>query len=359
MLSSPAYVVRRLLAAGLLSAKEIVDGELTVRDVSRSNAVYVITGSQHDLVVKQGLGERPADQGSGERERALYRAVAAVPSVRSRAPLPELVAELDDLLVVAHVESSDSMWYHGREFEAAYAERLGCALRIWHSVAGDLANAGFLTHELPGLAPWVLGSLGPSAPAFLSEHDDMRLVAQHLRSNSSLCAGLEGLGKSWRRTTLIHGDIRWDNAMLTAEFEVGPARVVLVDWEFVDLGDPAWDLACAVAEAIAVTVLDLTSDRLAGATGETADMYAPELARLVAPYVIGLRTGYLAHQPSQAVLDDLRMAGGYVPARLIQMAFQHAAWDAERRLVSGQLLGAAAAALFASPAPLVNLLAPR
>lgn len=66
-------------------------------------------------------------------------------------------------------------------------------------------------------------------------------VVDYIRSYSSLWRKLNEARGTWERTSLIHGDIKWSNILIsnsrpTEEFW-------LVDWEMADIGDPVWDLA--------------------------------------------------------------------------------------------------------------------
>ncbi len=61
-----------------------------------------------------------------------------------------------------------------------------------------------------------------------------------------LWTSLRGL---WRQETLIHGDIKSDNILVGTPLdrhEAPEETVWIVDWEFVEIGDPAWDLASAL-----------------------------------------------------------------------------------------------------------------
>ena len=53
----------------------------------------------------------------------------------------------------------------------------------------------------------------------------------------------------WRPETLIHGDIKSDNILVAAPLDGGESEAQwlwIVDWELVQIGDPAWDLGSAL-----------------------------------------------------------------------------------------------------------------
>jgi hypothetical protein len=57
------------------------------------------------------------------------------------------------------------------------------------------------------------------------------------------------LGEHWTVDGLVHGDFKWENCLVV---EHGELRIV--DWELVDAGDTAWDLATIFKEYLFVSL---------------------------------------------------------------------------------------------------------
>lgn len=57
--------------------------------------------------------------------------------------------------------------------------------------------------------------------------------------------------RDWRRETVVHGDVRWDNLLVAAGAAQGPnMNFRLIDWETLGAGDPAWDVASQLSEYV-------------------------------------------------------------------------------------------------------------
>ena len=73
-------------------------------------------------------------------------------------------------------------------------------------------------------------------------------VFRIIRSHAAMAAALESLGQQWRLETLIHADIKADNILVgdpRDRPDAGDDSIWIVDWEFVQHGDPAWDIGSA------------------------------------------------------------------------------------------------------------------
>ena len=88
-------------------------------------------------------------------------------------------------------------------------------------------------------------------------------VFQILRSEPDVGESLERLSLRWQAETVIHGDIKYDNILVGPPREgreAGDVGVWIVDWEFVQIGDPAWDLAAALHDDIVFWTSSMPQD---------------------------------------------------------------------------------------------------
>ena len=75
-----------------------------------------------------------------------------------------------------------------------------------------------------------------------ANYDLLRILQTQYRFDEQL----EGLRQEWQIDTLIHNDIRSDNILILPVVDgivPGPEVVRFVDWELVQLGPAAWDVA--------------------------------------------------------------------------------------------------------------------
>lgn len=239
-----------LLGRGGVARGRVMSGDFMVVDVGRRNKNFkVLHQDGSGVFVKQARDESPNACLTLEREASFYRALVDEPVVERLSTLcPRFVAwdPRAHVLVVELLRGGRS-WQDlqgGRaELSVEWAAAVGVAVAKLH-LAGAAALADGAASKLPALprsAPWVLsfGDWNAASPTLSRPH--AQLLAQ-VQATPILLQGLWRLRREWLRTSLIHGDMKWDNVVLFGFDEPEPAAR-MVDWELVDLGDPAWDLA--------------------------------------------------------------------------------------------------------------------
>jgi len=258
------YLVRR----GLVPLASVVDGDLHISQSSRRNRNFVVRRPTGGWFIKQVASEDPRAAANLRREAAFYRAVDANQRLTTLAPfLPRLIdydVERSTLVVECVRDARQFSELHagepGSRIDAAgqIAEALAACHGI--DVVGlfDDAAGGMFRKQIPGVLRHGAGLETPP-PHFNAA--SLSLL-QTLRGDSRFTTGFRGLIDGWRRDTLIHGDLRWENCLFEHVgwavptgpqlIAVGTAhpttttRLRLVDWEEVDLGDAAWDVGGAL-----------------------------------------------------------------------------------------------------------------
>jgi hypothetical protein len=203
---------------------------------------------------------------------------------------------------------------------------VGESLAVLHSDRVQQFAARFAGWVFPcrppiglGLHWWGEQVLQPLSPACV------QLLAL-LRGDTRLCGLLDELRAGWRRDRFIHGDMKWENLVVTPDANGEPA-VRLVDWEFADWGDAAWDVAGVLQSELA--------HRIVSAAHPLAfpDMLGTSEC---SPPWDGSRqfwAAYAGRAGSHTAFRDRCVR--YTGARLIQTAFEHVVhqvWVAEPSL---------------------------
>jgi aminoglycoside phosphotransferase (APT) family kinase protein len=245
-----------LVDRGLVDTSAIIDGELCIRSQARRNRNLKVEGpGGAGYLIKQPDDPRHGGLATLRRELAFHRFCRTEPTVeRVTRFIPRLVDADHDkgLLVFALVPDAgtfDSVLYteNSRQRAIASGRRLGSHLATLHQCFGSQPprNDRRLA-EFPDHLPWAL-RLHKPAPALLAilsaaNYQTVRI----LQTQDGLAKRLDHLAHECRPDTVIHGDMKFNNVLIQPGPHPptsAPAQVWIVDWEMVQLGDPAWDLA--------------------------------------------------------------------------------------------------------------------
>ncbi len=253
-----------LFERGLLSAREVVDGDYMVVEATRRNRNFkVIKQDRSGLFLKQ-VQRRDAESFSAVQVEAYcYRLTnqdETFSALREIVPRFHLWDERRAVLITELLPGSEALsdyQLRTRNFPAEVATELGRAFGQYHrEVRASNPTAPMQTMPagsgaspvFPGRVPWIL-TLHNAAPNMLQEASGGNYqLLNLLKTYPEFGRTLDELAGSWKQETLIHGDIKWDNCVLVPSGKGennghDGMQLKLVDWELADWGDPCWDVA--------------------------------------------------------------------------------------------------------------------
>lgn len=315
-----------LLATGRITPQAILDGDLDVVSITRRNAnLQVTTRDRGGFLLKQPTGGEPAARATLATEARFYAYCQITPALASvRRALPQLAFHdpEKEVFAVEFLEGTLPLWRYYREqtadrFPVEVTRQIGELLGLLHDGFANLPEEerpDFLSGELP----WALNLDRPN-PETLS-----RMSAAHydlirlLQAEAEAVERLGELRRRWQPTAVIHGDVKMDNFLVGRPEGPRAGALFLIDWELVQLGDPAWDLAGALQDFVFWWVLSMPHDRPPEEMAELAGFPLPVLQKglqaLWDGYRVrrGLDSAYATELLASAVL--------YSGARILQTA---------------------------------------
>lgn len=238
-----------LIQRGLLAPSAITDGQFAVEELEFHNRGFrVYRPVSRSLYVKQLREFDHTNVLCLEREAAFGLAIVRADSVeilKSRVPAFLDYDSRHHAVTVELLQGTQNLHEMMEQVVAipeSVSQGLGRLIGEFHS-QDCVQLLDCMSRALcPGKPPWILsfhvdqgaGALSPANEQFLKmiQRDEL------LRSN------LDDLRRTWQATSLMHGDLKWNNVLIR-ETESIPDWYV-IDWEMVDRGDPRWDLATMI-----------------------------------------------------------------------------------------------------------------
>lgn len=316
--------VALLLGQGLLPAEAIVENDLTMTDASRRNQNYKVQRERGpSFLVKQGEpGEQTDTLG---HEAAILAALQEEPCYRGFIPRLSHYDPTRSLLILElFPDARDVREYHTRlgRFPTGLAAAIGALLGRLHRlpIPRPLQKDG---PSGPGPTAWALSAHRPALQFLYTESGAQLELVRIIQQHPDFCALLEELRSAWRPTTLLHGDIRWDNFLVTGKAtDSWTSRIKLVDWELAYVGDPRWEAAAVFQSYLSFWVQSMPI------TGQTPPERFTELVRYplhrIQPAMRAFWQAYVTEMGLDETTADswLLLATRCCGAGLIQAAYE-------------------------------------
>ena len=314
-------LAQHLISTGLISAESVVSGDLVISETGRRNRNFRVTRrSGPGLFIKQ---IKTSDQQSAHtmaRESAFYNAVHSNPRY---APLKRIVPPFvrrdaaRQALVLEDLPKAESLMLQqlrSGEYTEDSAELLGTLLATVHPFGAGVAQDPDLQVLCIRQPPWpmMLDTIGQGF--FQSCGPGGAALNGVMQQFPPLIPSLAALRNMWDTTSLIHGDMKWDNCLVWRD-DNGKLEMRLADWELAELGDAAWDIATVFKDYLLVPLLQ--SQPGSQLKRQALESLLPRLRTFWTAYV---RTAGLAG-PARAML--LHRSVCFTAARLVTAMLEY------------------------------------
>ncbi|WP_437945891.1 phosphotransferase [Sorangium sp. So ce296] len=324
---------RYLFEQGLISEEAILHRGLTITSVARRNrSLRVELGDGSGYLIKQPEHSIYGGGGLLSSEAAFYAFCWNEPAVEALCASLPRVAHVDPergLFALSLVEGALPLWRcassPGGAAQLVDASRLfGRALALVHGTFMDARlRADPRLSFLRDGAPFIFDLHRPS-PELLSNISPASYEVLHIiQSDALLMERMDELRGLLRSETVIHNDVKLDNLLIVTEPSRGDVcRICVVDWEHVQLGDPAWDLAGALKDFVALWILSMPSHAPPGQMIEGAALPMSAIQPAIRAFFEAYRDA--RGLPLGETREVVRRAVRFSAARLIQTVYEMA-----------------------------------
>jgi hypothetical protein len=247
MIISIDNIIRYLLGRELIDLQSIVEEDLSIVPISGKNKdIKILRGSSKGYFLKQANQIDANGLETLIREAQFYRVVQSGSNLQQVRPMLTSMIMFDEnnkIVILDLIENGRTvrqlLYDRGNEdLHAHAATSMGHVLGTVHLISSnshDHANLSFLPRRLPPTFFLTCPTPEIFRQVSLANLQLLKIVHKFRNFHESL----QELHKLWRVNSLIHGDIRLDNVVLSFSNDAQNVKTKIIDWEFVDFGDPA------------------------------------------------------------------------------------------------------------------------
>jgi 5-methylthioribose kinase len=254
---------------------------------------------------------------------------SGVSAVRAVVPTLVYFDPTKALLVMELIEKAVPLWTSYRNFEPSnfplhIAFTLGETLATFHGLFASIrtpedVRLGWLRHD----APWIMQIHKPTPELLGSISAANYQTLTILQNRENFSEKLDSLRPLWTSSTVIHGDIKSDNILVKfTKDSASCSEVFLVDWELVQIGDPAWDIAGVLQDFVLFWITSMTPASTIDEMIENGPYRMIGLHSGIRAFWRGYRSksGFTQSENESLLARAIKFSG----ARLIQSAFEMA-----------------------------------
>lgn len=324
-------VVPYLIERSVMDTKSIVEGDLKIVDASRRNRnLQVIRKNDTSFLIKQPSATDASNVMSVKKEALLYLLMQTDADFASLKDIAPRILDFDEQRTImitefvtnAHTLNNYEHFIAGGELRKEESIELGRLMAKYHKAFNGQSGNPKLHSFHGGFVP--AASIVRPGPEIFRDINSQNLeLLKIVQRYPTFYDSLEELYSSWQNQTLIHGDIKWDNVIVsTKDNENNGFRMNIVDWESVSMGDPAWDVGSVFQEFIRLWLSFLpttgreSAEQLLESTTFPIQNIQPAIRAFWNSYV---KTSELT---SKEANDLLVRSAKFCAARLVQSAYE-------------------------------------
>jgi thiamine kinase-like enzyme len=319
-----------LLDKGFIDARSLVDGDYAVHQSQTRNAIFrIVRRKQKSLFVKQLIAFEP------NNTYALQKDATCLWLIKNEAVFQDLAGHVPEyfgfdperqVLVTEYIPEARNLEEYSQSYGTVSDGILTGLAKIlagYHFPLNDAVRNSRPAQFFPKQIPWALslGDLNITPQTLQFMHSQVPSpVLNTVIGNPEFQRVMAGIKDRWESTSLIHGDIKWMN-LLVSEAD-GAERVRIIDWEIADIGDPLWDVAGLyqglIMNAMAYGPRASAEIKLvpALALDDLTDVW-PKMRTFWQAYVASAAPG------RTLAAAELEKAVQYTGVRLVQTAMEH------------------------------------
>ena len=250
MLLTEHNIFYYLLDKGMISAKEVIEGEFTARrNDSRNNNFIINREYDHNsFFIKQVKAPDAEKIETLRTEAACYQLAQNDDRYYSlKKFLPEFFQYdlLNHVLITGQIKNAFTLYdyyFQMAELSNSIPEIIADTLASYHitSLQANQQSPGMHFFKLQ--KPWVF-TIATTPPEYYTGAAEQQTV-QLIHKNREFIQLLSGIENLWQPHSLVHNDAKFNNFLISYDPEKNDINFIkLIDWELADIGDPLWDVA--------------------------------------------------------------------------------------------------------------------